>query len=219
MCIKRKGNKIYLYQAVYLEKVLERFGMQNVKASKVPLVEGYNPSENQGEIDPKIHAGYQSIIGLLLYLMLGTRPVICHAVTKLSQFAANLSQEHLDRAKSICHYLVGTKNYALIYDGDSQKGIYAFTDSDWAADKIKCQSITGYFFKLANSIFSWHTHAQKTVALSSTEAEYMAMSDCSRQAMWIKTLLSELGLTLSVIPIYGDNQGSIFIGSNPVQEQ
>ena len=57
------------------------------------------------------------------------------------------------------------------------------------------------------------------MALSSTEAEYMAMSDCSQQAMWIKSLLSELGLTLSAIPIYRDNQGSIFIGSNPVQEQ
>ena len=151
--------------------------------------------------------------------MLGTRPDICYAVTKLSQFAANPSQDHLDRAHSICCYLVGTKNFALVYDGDSQKGIYAYTDSDWAADKIKCRSITGYFFEIANGIFSWHTHAQKTVALSSTEAEYMAMSDCSRQAMWIKSLLSELGLTLSAIPIYGDNQGSIFIGSNPVQER
>ena len=72
---------------------------------------------------------------------------------------------------------------------------------------------------LLPTIFSWHTHAQKTVALSSTEAEYMAMSDCSQQAMWIKILLSELGLTLGVIPIYGDNQGSIFIGSNPVHER
>ena len=177
MCTKRKGNKIYLDQAVYLEKVLECFGMQNAKASKVLLVEGYNPSENKGEIDPKIHADYQSIIGLLLYLMLGTRPDICHAVTKLSQFAANPSQEHLDRAKSICCYLVGTKNYVLVYDGDSQKGIYAYTDSDWAANKIKCWSITGYFFKLANGIFSWHTHAQKTVALSSTEAEYLTVVD------------------------------------------
>ena len=98
MCIKRKGNKIYLDQAVYLEKVLECFGMQNAKASKVPLIEGYNPSENKGEIDPKICADYQSIIGSLLYLILGTRPDICHAVTKLLQFAANPSQEHLDRA-------------------------------------------------------------------------------------------------------------------------
>ena len=109
-----------------------------------------------------------------------------------------------DGVGPVVQNVTGTKNYALVYDGDSQKGIYAYTDSDWAADKIKCQSITGYFFNLANSIFSWCTHAQKTVALSSTEAKYMAMSDCSQQAMWIKTLLSELGLTLGAIPIYGD---------------
>ena len=74
------------------------------------------------------------------------------------------------------------------------------------------------FFMLAGGSISWRSHAQKTVALSSTEAEYMAISDCSRQAIWIKTLLTELGILLHAVPIYGDNQGSIFIASNPVQE-
>jgi hypothetical protein len=91
-------------------------------------------------------------------------------------------------------------------------------DSDWAADKIWRWSVTGYFFKLANGIISWHSHAQKTIALSSTEAEYMAISDCSRQAVWIKTMIEELVIRLKAIPVYGDNQGSIFIASNPVQE-
>ena len=77
-------TKIYLDQVVYLEKVLECFGMQNAKATKTPLIEGYNPSENKGVVDPKLHAEYQLIIGSLLYLMFGTRPGICHAVTKLS---------------------------------------------------------------------------------------------------------------------------------------
>jgi len=79
--------------------------------------------------------------------------------------------------------------------------------------------VTGYFFRLANGIISWQSHSQKTVALSSTEAEYMALSDCSRQAVWMKTVFSELGMPLGTIPICGDNQGSIFISSNPVQEQ
>jgi nitrogen regulatory protein PII-like uncharacterized protein len=91
-------------------------------------------------------------------------------------------------------------------------------DSDWAANKIRRQSVTGYFFKLANGIISWCSHAQKTVALSSTETEYMAISDCSRQAVWIKTMIEELGIWLKAVPVYDDNQGSIFIASNPVQE-
>ena len=87
-CSTHKGNKIYLDQVVYLKKVLEHFGMQNAKATKTPLIKGYNPSENKEVVDPKLRAEYQSIIGSLLYLMLGTHPDICYAVTKLSQFAA-----------------------------------------------------------------------------------------------------------------------------------
>ena len=158
------------------------------------------------------------MIGLLLYLMLGTRPDIAYAITKLSQFSANPSKDHIERAKYILHYLVGTQDYSLKYLHKSGKGLVAYTDSDWAADQIKRRSVTGFFFKLANGIISWRSHSQKTVALSSTEAEYMAISDCSRQAIWIKTLLTELGITLKATPVYGDNQGSIFIASNPVQE-
>jgi hypothetical protein len=104
-----------------------------------------------------------------------------------------------------------------VFDGSSGSGLIAYTDSDWAADIIKHQSTTGYFFKLANGIFSWQSRAQKTIALSSTKAEYMALSDCSRQTVWIQSLLQELGFKIPTIPICRDNQGSIFIGSNPVQ--
>ena len=117
--------------------------------------------------------------------MLGTRPDITYAVTKLAQFAANPLKDHMSKAQYICCYLNSTPNYSLVYDGSGDEGVIAFTDSDWAADPIKRRSITGYFFKLAGGIFSWQSRAQKTIALSSTEAEYMALSDCSRKAMWI----------------------------------
>ena len=72
---------------------------------------------------------------------------------------------------------------------------------------------------IASTIFSWQSQAHKTIALSSTKAKYMALSDCSRQAVWIKSLLLKLGIKVDLIHINGDNQGSIFIGSNPVQEK
>jgi hypothetical protein len=72
---------------------------------------------------------------------------------------------------------------------------------------------------MAKGLISWTSHAQKTVALSSTEAEYMVLSDCSRQVVWMHTLLGELDYKLIAIPICGDNQGSIFIASNPVTEK
>ena len=77
--------------------------------------------------------------------MLGTRPDITYAVTKLAQFAANPSKEHMSKAQYIYRYLNSTPNYLLVYDGSGDEGIIAFMDSDWAADPIKRRSITGYF--------------------------------------------------------------------------
>ena len=219
MRIQRKNGKIYLDQTAYLLKVLERFGMTNARFAATPLPAGYKPLDNPDPADSPIRSKFQSVIGSLLYIMLGTRPDILYAVTKLSQFAVNPSREHLDKALYICRYLAGTADYALVYDGPLNKGLIAYTDSDWAADPNKRRSITGYFFKLANGIICWQSRSQKTVALSSTGAEYMALSDCSRQAIWMKSVFSELGMPLGTIPICGDNQGSIFISSNPVQER
>ena len=86
------------------------------------------------------------------------------------------------------------------------------------SDPHSRRSQTGFFLKLADGIFLWQSRVQKTIAHSSTEAEYMAMSDCSRQVVWVRNLLAELGYHVSHIPLSGDNQGSIFIASNPVTE-
>jgi hypothetical protein len=98
------------------------------------------------------------------------------------------------------------------------KGLAAYIDSDWTSDSITRWSVTGYFFQLAGGPITWQSRAQTTVAHSSTEAKYMALSDCSRQVSWICNIFLELGMHPGPIPIYADNQGSIFIGSNPVQE-
>ena len=68
--------------------------------------------------------------------MLGTRPDIAFAVTKLAQYASNPSEDHLSKALYICRYLVGTQHYHLTYDGASGQGISACTDSDWASDPL-----------------------------------------------------------------------------------
>ena len=91
----------------------------------------------------------------------------------MAQFSANPSQEHLEKVKYICCYLAGTRNYVLAFKGKTGNGLEGYADSDWAADQIKRWSITGYFFKLADSIFSWNSHAQKTVALSSTCYDFL----------------------------------------------
>jgi hypothetical protein len=98
-----------------------------------------------------------------------------------------------------------------------EKGLATYLDLDWASDPITRWLVTGYFFILAGGPIIWQSRAQTTVAHSLTEAEYMVLSDCSQQVSWICNIFLELGIHLGLIPIYADNQGSIFIRSNPVQ--
>ena len=97
--------------------------------------------------------------------------------------SANPTQEHLDKALYICHYLISTCDYSLIFDGSSGNGLITCTESDWAGSPEDSKSTTKFYIKLANAVFLWNSHQQKTVALSSTEAEYMALSDCSYQVV------------------------------------
>ena len=216
--VKSKG-RILVDQKTYLQKVLQCFNLLNAKMAPTPLPEGYQPQPNKSPPNPELRVQFQQVIGSLLYIMLGTRPDVAFAVTKLSQFAANPTEDHLNRALYICRYLLGTSDYALVYDGKSNGSLIAYADSDWASDPHTRKSTTGYLVKLANGVFSWNSRAQKSIALSSTEAEYMSLSDTSRQVVWICTLFKEIGINLGPVPLCGDNQGSIFLASNPVQEK
>lgn len=183
MRIQQGDGFIAIDQTAYLQKVLQHFGMTNAKAAVTLLPAGYVPSPNSDPLDEEMCHKYQQVIGSLLYIMLGTRPDIAFAVTrltKLSQFTSNPSKDHLAKALYICKYLVSTADYKLIYSAENNEGIYAFADSDWASDITTRRSTTGFMVKLASGIFSWNTRVQCTVTLSSTEAEYMLLSDACK---------------------------------------
>ena len=221
MQITRDRSKriLVLDQRAYLEKVIARFGMTNAKEAHTPLPSSWTPRMYKGPEDPELRRYYQSIIGSLLYLMLGTRPDIAYAVIKLSQYSANPSKDHLSKGIHIIRYLIHTRNYKIVFDGNSLEGFLAHSDSDWASDPDDRRSHTGMLVQLANGPISWVSHKQKTVALSSTEAEYMALSDSCRQLIWLKSLFAEIGCDIESLPLLGDNQGSEFLASNPIQER
>ena len=97
MCILQSKGCILIDQKDYLQKVLQQFNLTNAKSVPTPLLEGYHPTPNKGTATPELHASYQQVIGLLLYIIIGTRPDIAYAVTKLVQFVANPSEDHLNR--------------------------------------------------------------------------------------------------------------------------
>lgn len=102
MNIRRKGRTIYVDQCAYLQTVIKRCGMENARTAPTPLPAGFQALPHTGDIDPSLRTRYQTVIGLLLYIMWGTRPDIAYAVTTLSRFSANPSQDHLNKALYIC---------------------------------------------------------------------------------------------------------------------
>ena len=172
--------------------------MLNAKPTSTPVPAGYYAAKNTEPIDAEICSHFQMVIGSPLYLMLGTRPDIAFAVTHLSCHSMNPSQDHLNKALYICCCLIGTSTYSLVYNGGSSMGLTTCTDLDWGSDPTSCLLQTGFYLKLADGLISWTSHVQKTIAYSSTEAEYMALSDCTHQVTWIQSLLSELSYKLNL---------------------
>jgi len=109
-------------------------------------------------------------------------------------------------------YLSTMKDLCIQYSPHGLKnGLLAYCDTDWAGDIDVSKSTTGYAIFLANDIILWLSHRQKRVHLSSTEAEYCAMTEVAKQLQWIQNLYEELGFHLSAIPVCVDNQGAIFL--------
>ena len=217
---ERSERRLFVDQSEYIQTVLERFQMSNCKEARTPLPAGAVLEKNTEISSEEFRTKYQSIIGSIMYAMLGTRPDIAFAVTRLAKFAANPSKEHMRLAYYILRYMQGTKGYALCYDGSSNSGLIAYSDSDWAEDRDDRHSTSGFVFMMANCVVSWVSRRQPTVSLSSTEAEYKAASDCCRQMAWLRNFGEELGDNMSApTPLCLDNQGSIFLSVNPVVDR
>jgi len=150
-----------------------------------------------------------------MYAMLGSPPDISYAVAKDSQFGVNPNSTHWTAVKRIFRYLAGTTNRGLYY-GLEGIGI-GFTHADWGSGNDR-KSIGGFTFLLNGAAISWHSKKQSTVALSSTEAEYMALTQAAKEAIWLQRLLFDLGARKhagEVSNINIDNQGALALEKNP----
>ncbi|KAI0993873.1 hypothetical protein K3495_g14311 [Podosphaera aphanis] len=168
---------ISLNQKAYINKILERFGMLDCHPVGTPLEPGIQLRKGQPEEileDPTI---YQSIIGSLMYACTGTRPDLAHTVTLLSQFSSCPSQIHLAAANRVLRYLKGTSDWLLNFPIANDSILHGYPDSSHGNFIDDRKSCSGYLFRLGEASISWSSKKQKTTALSTTEAEYMAISD------------------------------------------
>ncbi|XP_019173479.1 PREDICTED: uncharacterized protein LOC109169035 [Ipomoea nil] len=159
---------------------------------------------------------YRRIVGALQYLTI-TRPDLAYAVNRLCQFMHSPTVDHWALVKRVLRYIKGTLDYGLRLTSSPSTSIHAFSDSDWAGCLIDRKSTSGFAVYLGTNLISWLSKKQRTVARSSTEAEYKALADVSAEVTWVVSLLRELGMhSGQSATLWCDNLGATYLCANPV---
>ena len=226
----RKTKEIFLSQENYTSELLSCVNLKNAKPVSTPMTPGVKLSKtNVSNSAKRIKQDFdfREVIGKLLYLSIHTRPDICYAVSQLSQFLDNPDQEHFEQLIYLLRYLQGTKHYCLKLGG-KHLNLNSYCDSTWASDVSDRHSVGGYLIFIGDSLVSWSSKKQKSIALSSTEAEYMSLGACCQETLYIQYILKSVLTTpipkvhsnlLRELPdptIYCDNMGAIKLANNPI---
>jgi hypothetical protein len=185
----RLQRRLWLCQDAYIKKIANTFHLTDRKPPTTPLaVEELIPNDNQAT--PQEIYLYQRKVGSLLYATTITRPDAARAVNKLSEFLMNPSARHQEAVDRAILYLYGTSNLAIEYSASSDQPITCASDAAFADNPATRYSTEGYLFKMFNGPIDWRSTKQKTVTTSSTEAELLALSHASKEAIWWKRLLN-----------------------------
>jgi transposase InsO family protein len=211
----RVDGRVTLHQRGYIKDMLARFGMSECKPVATPVEPGTKLIKKQRQSNEELRFPYRELLGSLTYLSTTTRPDISFAVSHLGQFNNCYGEDHWTAAKRVLRYLKGTVDLGLVYEPDSDP-LTGFVDADWGSCTEDRRSFTGYIFLLNGGPVSWDSRKQRTVALSTTEAEYMALSEGVKEAIYLQRLLQELGADEMIgSVVFCDNKGSLRLAENP----
>ena len=188
-----KNKQVFLHQGHYVEKMVEKFAQTEAKPVSTPADLNVKLQKEDGFSKPVDVTSYQSIVGSLLYTAIETRPDIAQAVGVVSKFCANPTQNHLTATKRTLRYLKATAYLRLSYKKCANGNLIGYSDADWAGDMDDRHSTSRNVFFLAYGAVSWLSKRQATVALSKTEAEYVALSKATQEAIWLRRLLADIG--------------------------
>ena len=212
--IKQLSDGIFVNQAKYAKELVKKFGIDESKAAPTPMATNTYLDADEAGKSVKI-TQYRAMIGSLLYLT-ASRPDIMFAVCLCARFQANPKESHMKALKRILKYVKGTQKLGLWYGRQSELNLVGYTDADFAGNRIDRKSTSGICQFLGGSLVSWANRKQTSVALSTTEAEYIAAGSCCTQLLWMKYTLEDYGLIFNKIPIMCDNTSAIMISKNPV---
>lgn len=216
----KKVGTVKMNQSRYIDKILERFGMADCKVRATPSEIKCNLIPEGDQTDQR---KYREMLGSLIYIMTCTRPDISWIVSRLSHYMSDPREKHMTALKHVYRYLQGTKDYELCYNKCNTKlELMGYSDADWTNDAEDRKSTTGYCFSLNpdGAIVSWKTKKQQTVALSTCEAEYVALAATVQEVLYLTQILKDLDHSFQqTATLFEDNQGTIRLAKNPVNRQ
>lgn len=224
MTIERSNGKLKIHHKQYILNLLTKFGMLDSKPIGTPLMPNLK-LEKPNVVDQILP--YQELIGSLMYLSVTCRPDIAYCASYLSQFNSAHDKTHWVAAKRVLRYLKGTMDYGLEYH-KTKEPLKCFVDADWGNDVNDRKSFSGFIFKMSGAAIHWESRKQKVVSRSSTEAEYISLSDGSREAVFLynfaKDLLSKMSICKILIPANGlkffcDNNSAIALANNDLSNK
>ena len=179
------------------------------------------PTSTEDAIDTTESYPYRQAIGALLYATQCVRIDGCFAVSKLSRYMNCYTKAHWDGVMKLLRYFMGSRDMTISYDrnGENRNVLVGYVDSDWAADVDTRRSQTGYVFYLNGGPVSWQSKKQTTVALSTVEAEYMAMAAAAQEALYLRQLLVDLGFPQGQgTVLYEDNQAAMSLATGQASQ-
>ena len=210
---------IKLHQKTYIEALLIKYGLAEAKSVSTPMVP---QGQHYQDTSPCRDKPYRELVGSLLYLF-ATRPDICTAVIELTRHVQSPRACDWQAARHLLRYLKGSADKGVCYPRggcDSTFKIVAYSDSDWAGCKLTRKSITGYIIYLNGGPIAWKSRMQSVIALSSCEAEYLALTETVKEVMWQQQNLRELGIHIETpVTIHADNKAALALAKNPINHQ
>ena len=212
----REQKQMFLHQTKYLTNLLEKYGMSDCRSISTPQEQNKIMIPNEDEPVDKVR--YQAVIGSITYAVIATRPDLAQALGSVNRFASNPSKEHWTAVKRILRYIKGTVNHGILFGGQKENDVHleGYVDADWGSNPNGRKSQSGYVFFVCGGIISWASKKQPIIALSSTEAEYIAANLAVQEAIWLRSLLNDFGFVQKQpTNINEDNQGVIALCKNP----
>ncbi|KAL5548769.1 hypothetical protein UlMin_004000 [Ulmus minor] len=210
----RTAENLFLTQTKYIKDILHRVDMTEAKHLATPAAtKQLSLYDGDPFTDETL---YRSTVGALQYILF-TRPDIAFSVNKVCQFMHKPTEVHWQAVKRILRYLAGTINHGICFNATPNTTLTAFTDADYASSPDDRRSTGGFCVYLGDNLVSWSCSKQKVVSRSSTESEYRAVANTVAELIWLISLLSELQITSSSLPmVYCDNLSATYLTANPI---